>query len=225
MGLALSHPPNLTGARQDERDFIREKRDALKQEVEERRSTLKQDLGQKRDVLKQELQQKREAFHEETRVKRDTLHGEIQQKREAFRQEAAARREELKKKLGEKRAENIERFFNKMVEKFAAVIDKLENFADRIGERLDKAAETGRDVASLDEKLESARGKIGEVKTALEDAKVKYAEAVKDPDFRVSFKKVREVVHGVKEKVKEAHRALVEVVSSIKGLTPPSPAP
>mgnify|MGYP001581897653 CR=1 FL=1 len=105
-----------------------------------------------------------------------------------------------------------------MSEKFHAAIERLKNFADKIEDRLDKAEDNGKDVNESRAKLVEARTKIIATETALADAKAKYAEAVKNPDFKASFAKVKEVVSGVVEKVREAHKALVDVVTSMKGL-------
>lgn len=197
---------------------LQQKRDQLKQEVKGKREAVKQEVKEKRAALKTEIKGKEEALRQEAKEKREALHKELQDKRKAFEQEAKARKEELKKKLGEKKAERIEQFFKKMVEKFEAAIGRLDKLADRIEARLNKAAERGKDVAVLREKLKTARAKIDEARTALQDARAKYAEAVKDPDFKIAFAKVREVVDGVAKKVKEAHAALVDVINSLKGI-------
>lgn len=208
---------------------LKQESEASKQDLEQKRGALKQEVRQKRDVLKKEIQEKKEIFTKEAKNKREALRKEIEmkktalreevkKKRESFKDEAEKRREELKKKLGEKRAEKIESFFKKMVEKFENTVNRLDKLADRISNRLDKAEDNGRDVAALREKLVAAKSKIAEVETVLDEAKAKYAEAVKEPDFKVAFQKVKEIVKGVSEKVRLAHSALVDVVNSIKGL-------
>lgn len=208
---------------------VRDTRDTLKQEVKQKTEAVKEDLKQKRDALsrdlkaknetlRQELKKRQEAFKTELKEKREAVKQELRDKREKFRDGEKARKEELKKKLGERRGENIEKFFNQMVGKFEAVVARLKDFSDRIASRLNRAEENGRDVVELRRKLAEAGDKIAAVEKALEDAKVRYAEAVKDPDFKVAFKKVREIVESVKEKAQEAHRALVDVISSTKGL-------
>ena len=175
--------------------------------------------------MKAEMQQKREVFMEDIRTKREAFRDEILKKREVFRAEAQKRRDALKKKLGEERAKRIEQFFGNMVEKFEKAIDRLNSFADRIEERLNKAEKNGKDVAALNVLLTTAREKISGAETALVDAKAKYAEATaSNQDFKVAFKKVHEIVKGVVVKVKEAHRALVDVINSTKGLGAEHPA-
>jgi len=230
----------LQSKREEAKQDLQQKRDTLKQEVKERRDALKDDLQQKRDTIKgeprekrdvftqearekrdammQEFKKRQEVFHEQVKEKRDVLHNELKEKREKFMAEMKERKEGLKKKLGEKRAERVEQFFQQMVEKFKNAIERFKNFTDRIAERLNKAEENGKDISELRAKLALANEKILEAEKALEDAKTKYSEAVKEPDFKVAFQRVKEIVRGVTEKVKAAHRALVEVVSSLKGL-------
>lgn len=197
---------------------LQERRQALQDELQEKRDALKQGIQQKRDTVKQEVQQRRDTMRQEIEQKREALRAEIEKRREAFKAEAEARREELRKKLGEKRAERIEQFFARMVEKFQNAIERMKKFADRVEARINKAAENGKDVASVREQLASARLKIVEAEKAVEDAKAQYTEAAKDTDFKVAFKKVRDIVHAAAEKMKAAHRALVDVINSMKGL-------
>lgn len=215
---------------------LRERRDAVKDEIQEERQDLRQQIQEKRDTLRQELQEKRgelrgkvrerqaairEEFQtrlREFQAKREALRQELEEKRAQFRDEREKRVEELKKKVGEKRAERIEQFFKKMLEKFDAAIERLKRFADRIEERINRAEANGKDVTEARAKLLTARERIADAEKALEDAKAQYTEAAKDPDFKAAFKKVREIVHGVVVKLKEAHRALVEVITTLKGI-------
>lgn len=219
----------LKEGREAEKQDIQQKRDALKQDVQQKRDTLKQEVQQKRDVLKNEIKEKKDIFTREAKEKREALRKEldmkktalqeeVKKKRESFHEEAKKRQEELKKKLGEKRAEKVEAFFKKMIEKFENSVDRLDNLAEKIGSWLNKAEDNGKDVVALREKLTGAKAKIAEVETALDEARAKYAEAVKEPDFKIAFQKVKEIVKVVSEKVRAAHSALVDVVNSIKGL-------
>jgi len=171
-----------------------------------------------RKGLKERLYQKKEEVKGRIQGGRERLKESVEKKRAQFEQLSPERQEALKKKLGEKKAIAIDRFFQNMVKKFTNAIGRFDEFADRIEKRLDEAQGRGKDVATVREQLVRARAKIAEAERALEDAKMKYAEAVKNPDFKAAFGKVREVIKGVAEKVKEAHRALADVVKSTKGL-------
>lgn len=193
-------------------------RAAFHEALQERRATTREEIQSKRDTLRDEVRQRREALKKEFEERRQALRADAERLREKFRQDAQVRRDELKKKLGEKRAERVEQFFTQMLRKFEAAIARLTQLADRIAGRLNEAEARGRDVGALRTQLEQARTKIVEAEKALEDAKAKYTEAAKNPDFKAAFKNVREIVNGVQEKVKDAHKALVDVVNSIKGL-------
>lgn len=169
-------------------------------------------------LLRQEVKQKRDVLMQEAKQKRESLMQEAKTKREAFKEEAKQRVEAMKKKLGEERAKRIEQFFNNMVRKFENAIDRLNNLAERIESRLTKTEDAGNDVAKQRDLLKVARDKITAVETALSDAKAKFAEMAKSENPKEAFKKVKELAHSVAEKVKEAHKALVDVVTSLKGL-------
>ena len=71
----------------------------------------------------------------------------------------------------------------------SSAIDRLEKLADRIEARLKKAKENGKNTASLESALTSAREKITAAQTALTDAKAKYSEAASSTqDFKIAFK-------------------------------------
>lgn len=235
--------PEKTGVRselQEKREALRqgaqEKRDALKQDLKEKKDSLKQEFvdkkeqlkdkvdgtrsetKDKREVVRTEMQEKREALKKEMQEKKEGMKKEIEAKREQFKVSAQERRDALKKKLGEKRAENIEKFFMNMSEKFHAAIGRLNTFADKIEDRLDKAEDNGKDVSVARTKLADAQSRIAATERSLADAKTGYKEMVKDSDPKAAFAKVKEAVGSVAANVREAHKLLVEVVTSLKGL-------
>lgn len=160
-----------------------------------------------RQNVKQEAQQKRQAVMLEAK-----------NKREIFKKEAEQRINALKKRVGEERAKRIEQFFNQMVRKFENAIDRLNNLADRIESRLNKSEEAGNDVSKIKDQLKSARDKISAAETALNEAKAKFKEMANSQNPKEAFRQVKALVQGVAQKIKDAHRALVDVVKSIKGL-------
>ncbi len=202
---AIYHNKKTPEARQERKG---EMKDNAKENVQEKRTQLKEGLKDRLDDIKEKVR------------------GGFEKKRQEFTDGAKDRKAILQKKLGEKRGERIEQFFTKMTEKFDSALERLEKTADKIEGRLTKAAENGRDVVALRAKLTEARAKIEEARTFLEDAKAKYSDAAKNADFKAAFRNVKEVVQSVSGKIKEAHRALVEVITSMKGLgkgqvTPP----
>jgi len=160
-----------------------------------------------------------EAKRQESLQKTQELRTQIQQKRDDFKQKETARREELKKQLGEQRAANIERFFQRMSANFESAADRLGGLADRLETYLSRLADEGKDISVLQDNLEQARVKVAVAKQSLENSKNDYAKAVESDDFKTAFQNVRSSVEGVKIKMREARQALVDVISSIKGVS------
>jgi plastocyanin len=222
---AISHNAVL-----GQRGEIQEERDQFRKEIEERRNsfrteikdTLRGKIDEKRDAMKAEMDKLRKDFE----ARREALRQELEARRDEFRKKAEERKSELKKKVGEIRAERIEQFFNRMLDKFHAAFERLNKFADRIEKKIKRAQDNGKDVVDAQSKLLAAREKIADAEKALEDAKAKYTQAVADPDFKTAFKKVREIVQGVAAKLKEAHSALVDTITALKGIsTEKEPSP
>jgi len=172
----------------------------------------------RQDTLAEKARQQKEALQKELKERQAALKAEFDKKKEEFRLKGEERVQALKNKLGEKRAQKIEQFFRQMVGKFESAIGRLDGFADRIEERINKAAETGKDVMTARDKLSLARQKIEEAQTFLQNARIRYSEATKDKDFKVAFQNVRTIVSELKDKVKAAHSALVDAITALKGI-------
>lgn len=199
---------------EDQKEKIRQERDELKQKIDERKDALKE----KSRELKGELQERRDVIKRDLEVRRTAMKAEVKQMRDDFRAKTEARKDELKKKFGEKRAERIEQFFNRMVGKFEAAIDRLERSAERLEQRINAAVAAGRDMTKPMADLAAAQAKIDEAEKALTDAKAKYAELGTSQDAKKKFADVKALVQGVEQKVKDAHAALVRTIAGMKGM-------
>ncbi len=191
---------------------------ALNQELRQKQQVLQQEAKTKKEALQAEAKAKREALQAELKAKRDAAATAMKLKRQEFEQKAKERVENLKKKLGEERAKRVEQLFNNMARKFESAIDRLNKTADRIDALLKKASDSGKDVFQQTNMLKTARDKIAAVETALNDAKAQFGAMSQSTDTKTAFNKVKELVRGVEQKVKEAHAALTDVIKSIKGL-------
>lgn len=211
--------------RQELRSDITEKRNMLKTEAMEKRDILNTEAKEKREALKMEaktfpkeqLMEKREAVRMEIKEKREDLRETIKQKRETFREEAKERVDTLKRKLSEERAKRIEVFFGTMVRKFEAAISRLRTLADRIDSRLDKIEDAGKDVSEFRVLLDNAKITIETAEDSLDKAKEEFNALAKSENPQEYFKKVKEIVSGVAQKIKDAHKALIDVINLIKG--------
>ncbi len=132
--------------------------------------------------------------------------------------ELQEKRVEKRTRLEERRVQNIRKFFAKMGRRLEAAISRLDKMAEKIASRLKKFEERGGNVSIAKAKLDLAKAKIAEAGAAYADAKLKLEDALKSDTPKDAFEKVREgLVKGVVEKIKEAHRALVEAVRALKG--------
>src|SRR3990167_363567 len=181
-------------------------------------TNVKRQIKQERQQVRTDIQKKQQALQQEAKQKREALMQEIRARRENFKAEAQKRIDALKKKVGEERAKRIDQFFNQMVKKFENAIDRLNNLADRIESRLNKTEATGNDVSKQWDLLKAARDKIVTVEAALGDSKAQFEAMALSENPRSAFQQVKELIRGVADKIKDAHKALVDVVKSIKGL-------
>lgn len=204
-----------------------QKRELLKTEIKAKQDALKTNVKERREVIKMEaktlapevLKEKRTIFREDIKKERTEVKEQIKEKREAFRDEAKERVEALKKKISEERAKRIEAFFSTMVRKFEAAISRLRDLGDRIDSRLDKFEDAGKDVVALRASLDKARVVIDDAESALDRAKEEFNSFATSDNPQEYFKKVKEVASSVAQKVKDAHKALVDVINSIKGVS------
>lgn len=224
-GTATSTPPFRGMIREERKDFrenvkaqmtdihntAQEQRKALQDEMQMRFRALKGGNAtttpmMRRDILEQ-VREKRDQIREEAKTKRDALRDEVKQKRE-----------EIKLKVVKEIAERVRKQFDQMIKRFDAAIDRLGKLADRIASRLDKAAENGKDVTLLRAKLDGARVKIAEAQITLDAAVQKFESMLGVDNPREAFKEVQAMMNTVKDKIKAAHAALVDVINSLKGI-------
>ncbi len=201
-------------------------RKQINQQIKEKRETVNTQIKEKREEANaavkakfEEAQKLKKAVAEKATEMRKTMQAEIKAKRTIFKNETEERVNALKKKLGDVRAKKIEEYFKRMVKKFEAAIDRLNDLSDRIEKHLNKLADNGKDTAGLKDKLAKARAKIGEAETALENMKTKYGEMASSTDPVKKFKDVKKLGEMVTPKLKDAHRSLVDVINSIKGMS------
>lgn len=197
---------------------VRQKAQEIKREVKAENKNIRVET---RNLPKEEVKEKREAVRTEIKDKREEIRDTIKEKREAFKDEAKERINVLKEKVSEERAKKIEAFFGGMVRKFEAAISRLRTLADRIDSRLDKFEDEGKDVSALRTALDNARNSIESAEDALDKAKEEFTTFASTENPKEYFEKVKTVVHNVSQKVREAHKALVDVINSVKGASTP----
>ncbi|MBI2618069.1 hypothetical protein HYW58_01320 [Candidatus Kaiserbacteria bacterium] len=116
----------------------------------------------------------------------------------------------------DKRIERIDSYLERISRKMTAAVERLDKLSDRIESRINKLEARGVDMAKARELLETARVHITEagesLKTALSEAK----EALAGDISRDAFGKMASTLAHAKEKLRDAHQALVEVIRTMK---------
>src|SRR3989344_5423080 len=222
--------PDLKTAVVEKREAIKNTANEVRANISEKRDMLKTEVMEKRDAIKNtanevraNIAEKRDMLKTEVVEKRDALKTEVMQKREVLKLEIKNLPKErvkvLKEKVSEERAQKIEAFFGSMVRKFEAAISRLRILADRIDSRLDKLEDKGRDITTLRAALDDARNTIETAEDALDKAKEEFTTFASAENPKEYFEKVKLVVQDVASKVKISHKALVDVINSVKGIS------
>lgn len=136
------------------------------------------------------------------------------ERREAVKEKADERRAAVKEKVDAKRKAQIKQIAERTIKRLTAAAERLEKLGDRLESRLDKLSAGGVDVSKSKELLAAARAKIAETKTGIDEAKTEIETALSSESPKEAFQKVREITGAANEKLKEAHKALVEAISS-----------
>lgn len=136
------------------------------------------------------------------------------------------RREEMREKMAERRSEILKRIAERMVKHMELAIERMEKIATRIDARIAKLKERGVNTAASEALLATAREKLNAAGAAVANAKAEMANALAvadvdaDGDGKMDKvdpgKKVREFLTTARNAVKDAHRALVEAIKSLK---------
>jgi hypothetical protein len=121
--------------------------------------------------------------------------------------------------VAQKRANTIRLYFNNMVRKIQAAINRESKLADRIESRLNKFEAAGKDVSALKIKLADARVTIKDAQKYLDDAKAQMETVLKSDNVKQAFQDVKTLIKNATEKVKLTHQKLIDIVNSMKGMS------
>ena len=138
-----------------------------------------------------------------------------------------SRLERARAKVQERDQEQEQRLKEKMQHRLERLIKTQKRLADRIGKRLDKAAANGKDVTALRAKLNDARVLIAQAETELKNATQKIKDLIASGvDPKDILKQAKELNQKVLKAIRAAHEALVDIITSTKGLGgKPTPTP
>ncbi len=144
------------------------------------------------------------------------------------RDDAESKSVALRLKHEADRQERITKFWRKTGERLQRLIDLETKMADKIGKRLQKLEDAGKNVSSQKALLATARLKITDAQTALTsasaDTQLKALIEQNKPTSEI-MARVRVLHKNVLAAIREAHKALVAVVVSTRGMSAPTPTP
>ena len=137
--------------------------------------------------------------------------------RNTIRQRVEEGGKQFQQKIEETRKIRIRAYWGRIMGRMGIATTRLERIADRISSRLDKFQEKGVDVTNPRELLETAKTKITDAKAAVENAKNKIEEIMNSGgDAKTIFQQIKDELNKVKQAVKDAHSALVDVIVALK---------
>lgn len=143
-----------------------------------------------------------------------------QEMRGEVRAKVEAKKNEIKTKIDQKRTEVAKKFWRNASSRFEKLFSVELRLADKIGKRLDQAAKNGKDVTAQKAALATARASIASAQQAAKDASAQVEVIMADTTLSAQDAKAKlQALHkGVLERLRLAHKQLVDVVVSMRGL-------
>lgn len=140
--------------------------------------------------------------------------------RETVREEAQERIATAQAFLSQRKQEIIRSHFNRVTRRLGAAVNRLYLLISRIESRVTKieAVDENLDTELIKTDIVSAKEKLDQVGTQLENIKTKMEEVIGSETPKEGFVEVREMVGEIRESLVGVHQILVKVIGDIKGL-------
>ncbi len=139
----------------------------------------------------------------------------LKAERESFVQSVQAQKADFQKNILAERTAFRGRVEEMMKNRFVEAVRNLENLEARIQARVDLEKAAGKDTASAEAFLATAKTKLAAVKVQLASLQT----LIPTTDTKVTadvFANIKIGAHSAKEALKEVHGALVEAIKSLK---------
>lgn len=160
------------------------------------------------------IQEKSETFQQKREERREGVEPKSEERREA----ATEQREAAKARLTAKREAAVRAHLARMVKRFEAALERMKKFGERIQSRIEKARAKGKDVSKAQAALERTQAAWRDARAGVEDLKSRLDRSAGAGDARQALKDVRAAVDAGRDKIKAAHAAFVDVITTLKGL-------
>ena len=231
-------PTKETSATKSVAEEVKEKRDAIRQEIKSGRDAIKKEVIEKRDTVKQEIQQKREAVkggikevkdavRNELQMKRENaagatkevreaVQGEIKERREALNAELKVRREALETEFKAKREALKEDVKQKREEFKEKATERKDELKKKLGEK--RAAEIEKYFNAMVRKFEVALDQLQKLGDRI-SARLDTAEANGKEVTRESLVKARTAINDAEQAFESAKAEYAKAAAStdVKG--------
>lgn len=142
----------------------------------------------------------------------------LQERGAAVREQVQQKREQVRERLAEKRKQIIRDHFNRMMKRFDAALERIKKIGERIQSRIERAKANGKDVASAQTALDRAKTSWQEAKSAVDGVKGKLESVLSADDPKAAFKDVQNLIEAARDKIKAAHAAMVDAITTLKGV-------
>lgn len=168
------------------------------------------------DRVEERERVKTEAETEAQKVRieaREQVRIENQQRVEELKAEALKRRVEAKNRVQER----LLQMHNRVIEVYGSMIKRLNTLAERIDTRIQKLEVEGLDMTESKKLLEEAEKKIEDATNKLSSIKLSTSVNYDNQEeARTEFNTLRQEMQELKTLLRDAHRALVLTIQSIK---------
>ncbi|MBI2481953.1 MAG: hypothetical protein HYV76_00030 [Candidatus Vogelbacteria bacterium] len=179
--------------------------------------TIRESIRDERREAFREIEERRRRLLEERLTLATSSSADFKEAREELRDERrvviASTTVAIKNWIDEKRQENIRRFGAIMIQRFAAVLTRIDRFIERL-------EDSGR-------LTDEAKPKLDETKNLIKDSRDKLATLPTEIDNilasstpKTAFGDIRQAVSQVRDSIKTAHAKLIEVIRLIEGVGP-----
>lgn len=182
-----------------------------REEVQNREEEEEGEVGQqneKREEVQNRIEEKKESQKEKQE--------EVQNRVEERKAEMEKKKVEIKGRLEEQIRERVKTSVEKILAHFESLLNKISEIKDKTQERIVALELRGIDLTESKTLMEIVPVKIEEAKTEIANLKIALQEALDSEEPQTAFETTKELTLSAKNAVKEAHKSLVDVISSIK---------
>jgi len=186
---------------------------------------LRRAIQDKKIEFHRNAQDLRQAVHEDIQERREDRNEKVKKEREELRKKMEGIRDERKKLLVQNIAARLDALNDRMIENLEERLNHLEDVALKIDSRADQMATDGHNVSRARTALGAAEDLIDDARALLTtQASKTYPIKISDEEHvRENVQAAREALHTdiskIREKAKDAHRALGDAAFALKNAT------